>query len=191
MALPDKEKRRYGGTSFEDRQADRSERLLRAAVDVFGRVGREGATVAAICAEAGLTQRYFYESFASREALFLEAYRMAQRELLEQIGRARDAAADPVRGALTGFFEGLASHPGPARVFLNDPHGREPEMQAAGMEAARALVQIFAPGTRDALVGAGVLGAVIDIARRWIDGGFAEPVARVVEVALPFVRAAG
>ncbi|MEI9995452.1 MAG: TetR/AcrR family transcriptional regulator [Rhizomicrobium sp.] len=185
----EKEKRRYGGASFVDRQADRRERLVRAAVDVFGRVGREGATVAAICAEAGLTARYFYESFPNREAVFLEAYRTAQRELLAQIEQARAAASDPVRGALTGFYEGLAAHPGPARVFLNDPHGREPEMQAAGVEAAKALVQMFAPGTRDVLMAAGVLGAVIDIARRWIDDGFAEPVERVVEVALPFVRA--
>jgi AcrR family transcriptional regulator len=190
MAVTEKEKRRYGGASFEARQTDRRERLVRAAVDVFGRAGRDGATVAAICAEAGLTARYFYESFPSREALFVEAYRTAQRELLADVARAITASDDPVRGALTGFFGVLASHPGPARVFLLDPHGREPAMQEAGRDAAMQLVQLFAPGTKNALTGAGVLGAIIDIARHWIASDFAEPLDHVVAVALPFARAA-
>jgi AcrR family transcriptional regulator len=188
MVTLEKQKRRYGGASFADRQADRRERLIGAAIDVFERAGRDGATVAAICAEAGLTARYFYESFPSRDALFLEAYRLVQHELLAAIGRAAPSG-DPVRDALTGFFAALAEHPGPARVFLLDPHGREPEMQAAGIEAATRLVQLFAPGVRTPLAAAGVLGAVIDIARRWIAGGFAEPVAAVVDLALPFARA--
>src|ERR1700761_9280591 len=138
------EKRRYGGASFEDRQADRRERLIAAAIEVFGRWGREGATVAAICAQAGLTARYFYESFPNRDALFLEAYRLVQGELLALIEQARDGA-DPVRGALTGLYSPLAEDPGLARVFLLDPHGREPHMQAAGREAATRLVKLFAP----------------------------------------------
>src|ERR1700754_2161618 len=82
------EKRRYGGASFEDRQAERRERLIAAAIEVFGRWGREGATVAAICAEAGLTARYFYESFPNRDALFIAAYQTVQAELLTQMAQA-------------------------------------------------------------------------------------------------------
>ncbi len=108
------EKRRYGGASFEDRQADRRERLIAAAIEVFGRWGRDGATVAAICAEAGLTARYFYESFPNRDALFVEAYRAVQAELLTQMAKA--SGPDPVRAALSQFYAGLASHPGLASV---------------------------------------------------------------------------
>src|ERR1700734_2691295 len=56
----EKEKRRYSGQSFEARQSDRRERLVRAALLVAGRFGLEGSSVAAICAEADLTARYFY-----------------------------------------------------------------------------------------------------------------------------------
>ncbi|MEI9988751.1 MAG: TetR/AcrR family transcriptional regulator [Rhizomicrobium sp.] len=189
MATLEKERRRYGGASFADRQAERRERLIGAAIDVFGRTGRDSATVAAICAEAGLTARYFYESFPSRDALFLEAYGAVQRELLARLTQAVDPA-DPVKSALTGFFAALAEHPGPARVFLLDAHGREPAMQAAGRETATRLVQLFAPRTRTVLAAAGVLGAVIDIARAWIERGFAEPVEEVVATALPFAQAA-
>src|ERR1041384_2917106 len=79
------EKRRYSGQSFEDRQAERRERLIRAAVQVAGRVGLDATSVAAICAEAGLTARYFYESFPTREAIFVEAYRAVQDELFAYI----------------------------------------------------------------------------------------------------------
>ncbi|HJW41927.1 MAG TPA: helix-turn-helix domain-containing protein [Rhizomicrobium sp.] len=185
----EKERRRYGGASFEDRLSERRERLIRAAVEVFGRAGRDGATVAAICAQAGLTARYFYESFPSRDALFLEAYRLVQRELLAEIERNRDAE-NPVRGALTAFYAGLAAHPGLARVFLLDPHGRETAMQDAGRETATRLVKLFAPKVQTHLAAAGMLGAVVDIARRWIESDFAEPVETVVATALPFAQAA-
>jgi AcrR family transcriptional regulator len=189
MATLEKEKRRYGGASFEDRQAERRRRLMLAAIAVFERMGRDGATVAAICAEAGLTARYFYESFPNLDALFLEAYRAVQQELLADIARHAADDPDPVKAALHAFFAAMAEHPGPARVFLLDPHGREPEMQAAGYDTAAKLLGLLAPGVRDPLALAGVLGAVVDIARRWVSGGFQESVDRVTETALRFTRA--
>jgi len=188
MATQEKEKRRYGGASFEDRLAERKRRLMLAAIDVFERSGRDGASVATICAEAGLTARYFYESFPNLDALFLEAYQAVQHELLAEIGRAAQGR-DPVRAALKAFFAALAAHPGPARVFLLDPHGREPAMQEAGYDTAVKLLALFAPGVRDPLAAAGVLGAIVDIARRWISGGFAETVDQVTTTALRFAKA--
>ena len=187
MASEIPEKRRYGGASFEDRQADRRERLVQAAIEVFGRWGREGATVAAICAEAGLTARYFYESFPNRDALFVEAYRAVQAKLLTEMAEA--SGPDPVRAALAGFYGGLAAHPGLAKVFLLDAHGREPDMQAAGEPTAKKLSEMFAPEVTSPLALAGMRGAIIQIARSWIAGGFVEPVESVVDTALGFARA--
>jgi AcrR family transcriptional regulator len=189
MTTQEKERRRYGGASFADRRSDRRDRLLRAAIEVFGRTGRDGATVAAICAEAGLTARYFYESFPNRDALFVEAFRAAQRELLNRLAQSIDPA-DPVRSALTGFFAGLAEHPGPARVFLLDPHGREPEMLVAGEEAAARLARLLLPNARSELAVTGALGALVQVARRWIASDFAEPIEKVVETVLPFLTVA-
>jgi AcrR family transcriptional regulator len=183
----EKEKRRYSGQSFEDRQEGRRARLVRAALEVAGRFGLEGTSVAAICAEAGLTARYFYESFPSRDAIFVEAYRMAQDELLADIAELADAK-DPVASALTGFFSVLKSHPGAARVFLLDLDDHGPAMKAASREGAEKFAALFAPKVRDGLVLAGILGAIIQIAKGWIAGGFAEPVARVVATAVVFTR---
>ena len=181
--------RRYSGQSFEDRRAERRVRLIRAAVTVAGKVGIEASSVAAICGEAGLTARYFYESFPSREALFLEAYRTVQEVLLARIAEQADPA-DPVRRAVTGFFEALKANPGIARVFLVDLDDHGPEMKAASRQGARKLAGHFAPAASHPLMAAGVLGAIIDIARRWIESGFAEPPEKVVAIAMRFTEVA-
>lgn len=181
------EKRRYSGQSFEDRQTDRRTRLVRAACDVAGRFGLEGTSVAAICAEAGLTARYFYESFPGREVIFVEAYRFVMDELLADIAGFVDAK-DPVASALRGFFTVLESHRGQARVFLLDLDDHGPAMKAASQEGAAKFAKLFAPGARDILQIAGILGAIIQIAKRWIAGGFCEPVADVVAAALAFTK---
>jgi AcrR family transcriptional regulator len=66
------EQRRYGGRSAQERAEDRRERLVEAAISVLAAQG-ERATMTAICHEAGLTERYFYESFANRDAALVAA----------------------------------------------------------------------------------------------------------------------
>ncbi len=181
------EKRRYSGQSFEDRQADRRSRLVRAAALVAGRSGLEGTSVAAICAEAGLTARYFYESFPSREAIFVEAYRAVQDELLTRI-QAAPAAGDATKRALTGFFAAIQSSPGVARVFLIDLDDHGGAMRMASFEGAQKLSKAFGLKATHPLMVAGIVGAVVDIAKRWIESEFAEPVEKVVEIAWPFTQ---
>lgn len=181
------EKRRYSGQSFEDRQSDRRERLVRAAAIVAGRFGLEGTSVAAICAEAGLTARYFYESFPSREAVFIEAYRVVRDELLARIGD-HHGRADPTRAALAGFYAALLANPGLARVFLVDLDDHGPAMKEVSREGAAKLIKTFGLKARQPLLLAGILGAIVDIAKRWIESDFAEPLEKVVEIALAFTR---
>lgn len=64
--------RPYRGVSAEDRRAERRVRLKEASLDLIGAAGVEEVTVEAVCRSAGLTKRYFYESFADRDALFAE-----------------------------------------------------------------------------------------------------------------------
>jgi AcrR family transcriptional regulator len=60
---------RYGGVTAQARVADRRERLLAAGLELFGTQGYPRTTIDQVCAEAGLTKRYFYESFRSCEDL--------------------------------------------------------------------------------------------------------------------------
>src|SRR3569623_2122422 len=66
--------RPYGGLAKAERVAPRRARFIAAGIELFGTQGFRGATVRGICAAAGLTDRYFYESFASLEALLAEVY---------------------------------------------------------------------------------------------------------------------
>lgn len=70
-----KTKRTYGGLSEAQRVNERRERFLEAGLEVFGSLGMRGATVRKLCKEAGLTERYFYESFTGTEDLYCEVFR--------------------------------------------------------------------------------------------------------------------
>jgi AcrR family transcriptional regulator len=185
LSLP--EKRRYSGQSFADRQAERREKLIRAAVEIAGRVGLDGTSVAAICAEAGLTARYFYESFPTREAIFVEAYRAVQDELLSRI-TAVSSAGDAAKRALTGFFTAIQTRPDLARVFLIDLDDHGGAMRMASFEGANKLSKAFGLKATHPLMIAGIIGGIVDIGKRWIESEFAEPLDKVVEIALPFTR---
>ena len=181
-----REKRRYSGQSFEDRQTERWEKLIRAAVQVAGRGGLEAASVAAVCAEAGLTARYFYESFPTREAIFVEAYRAVQNELLHRITEGK-GQGDPKR-ALTGFYNAIRERQDLARVFLIDLEDHDGAMRMASFEGANKLSKAFGLKATHPLMVAGIIGGLVDIAKRWIESDFAEPVEKVVAIALPFTR---
>lgn len=62
--------RPYGGVQARDRVAERRRRLLDAGLELLG--GSDSPpdlTVRAVCGEAGITARYFYESFTDKDAL--------------------------------------------------------------------------------------------------------------------------
>src|SRR6201988_5481549 len=89
--------RQYGGHSAEERQLARRERLIEAAIRVYGEVGYRNATVKAVCEAAELTERYFYESFANSEALLIAAFDVVSPRLidcLEAIRKEHAGAAD-------------------------------------------------------------------------------------------------
>ena len=180
------EKRRYSGQSFEDRQAERRDKLIHAAVMVAGKVGLEATSVAAICAEAGLTARYFYESFPTREAIFVEAYRAVQNELLTRI--TATPGPDAAKRALAGFYAAIRERQDLARVFLIDLEDHDGAMRMASFEGANKLSKAFGLKATHPLMVAGIIGALVDIAKRWIESDFAEPLEKVVDIALPFTK---
>ncbi|MCW2511983.1 MAG: hypothetical protein JWR11_1025 [Mycobacterium sp.] len=62
--------RPYGGVQARDRVAERRRKLLDAGLELLG--GSDDPadlTVRALCSEAGITARYFYESFADKDEL--------------------------------------------------------------------------------------------------------------------------
>lgn len=186
--------RLYGGQSQEARVAERREKLMQAAAKLYGAAGTTGVSVTAICAEAGLTPRYFYESFASREALLLAVFRQVCEHLVFDVTEAIDRKAQIdgslADSALTAFFRLLSEHPDLARVFLVETDHHDPEMLKVGRGMLDQLAGLIAPDVTDPLARVGAMGAVLRMARFWIEGDYAEPVAHMAGLARRFVDAA-
>ncbi|SFD72115.1 TetR/AcrR family transcriptional regulator [Massilia yuzhufengensis] len=186
--------RSYRGLSQEARRADRRARLVAAAIAVYGERGYHQATVKAVCDAAGLTERYFYESFANSEALLIDSFDAVVHSVLGQITR---AAQDAGRGRITrsramlhAYFESLQNEPQSARVFLVEIRGVsravdqafDGALRAIGREVARIVAPPGVP--ENALLQAGVVGGVIHIALRWIEDGYRPGIDTVVDSAL-------
>ncbi|TMK84833.1 MAG: TetR/AcrR family transcriptional regulator [Actinobacteria bacterium] len=104
--------RSYGGVSARQRVAARYERLLDAALELYGTRGYVATGVKDVCRQAGLTDRYFYESFQNSGDLFTAAFDRTTNELLLLVAqRLTEVDADPaaqVRAAIETFVRALA-----------------------------------------------------------------------------------
>lgn len=117
--------RRYGGASAAERQAQRLERLLDAGFDVFGRIGYREATMRMICSQARLTDRYFYEHFATVDEVFLAVHQKVSAETAKAVvmavsGVPMDNSMAMVRAGLKAFFEFIKEDPRRAQILLMD-----------------------------------------------------------------------
>lgn len=186
--------RSYRGLSQEERRADRRARLIAAAIAVYGERGYHQATVKAVCDAAGLTERYFYESFANSEALLIACFNAVTYAVLGEItgaaraaGRARVARS---RAMLHAYFAALQREPQSARVFLVEIRGVsravDQAFDGALREIGREVARIVAPpgAAGDELLQAGVVGGVIHIALRWIGDDYRPDIEAVVDSAL-------
>ncbi len=186
--------RPYRGLSPQERVAQRRDRLVAAAIAVYGERGYHQATVRSVCEAAGLTERYFYESFANSEELLIASFQAVTRSVLAEViraaaggGRSRTGRA---RAMLRAYFSALQRDPRPARVFLVEIRGVSGAVDKAFDEALRQIGRevaqlVGAPAARhDELLQAGVLGGVIHIAIRWIGDGYRPSLDVVTDTAL-------
>jgi AcrR family transcriptional regulator len=78
----------YGGVTGEQRIAERRRKLIEAGMNLFGSPDSGLVRVKDVVTEAGLTERYFYESFSDLDALFDAVLELAN----ETVERAVNAA---------------------------------------------------------------------------------------------------
>lgn len=188
--------RTYRGADPQQRQQERRIRLLDAAVKVFGTTGYRTATVEKVCGEAGLTKRYFYESFSNSEDLLMAAYGRATDAMRENILAGAQAEADSteqvLRGALTGFFTFVAENPESARIAFVEILGVSPTVDALYRKTttsfSETVLQVAeAAGSSRGLAGPnrrtlamGLVGAVLTIAQQWLLSPEREPLDSVI-----------
>jgi len=197
--------RAYRGASPHQRVEQRRARLVDAGVDVFGTIGYRAATIEHICARAGLSKRYFYESFPDSEALLLACYERCCNEfhdaLVIAVSEAPETIEARLRAALCGYFGAIDADQRGARITLLEVLG----VSTAVDQAYAAQFQRFA-GSVEALAGdafstsrlpkpqldviaQGIFGAITQIATKWLLDQRRRPRAQLIDATYVLVLA--
>lgn len=118
--------------------AERREKLLDAAGDVFAARGYHGASLEEIAQAAGVSKALIYEHFASKRELHGELIEHQAGEIFRrlQANAERDAPAEErLRGGLDGFFSFVEEHRGAWRAVFRDAADPEVAEHIAGVQA--------------------------------------------------------
>jgi AcrR family transcriptional regulator len=114
----------FRGVSADDRRLDRRSRLVRAAFEIAGTEGAGALGVGHVCLTAGLTKRYFYESFATLAELESAVVDHAIAVMSERVDPFRPAKpGGPPQAWLEAFVGALVDDQCLARVLLAETHG--------------------------------------------------------------------
>lgn len=145
--------RTWRGQTSEERQAGRRERLIEAGIALFGTRGYANTPVKAICEEAGLTERYFYEAFEDREDLLDQIYTLlladCRQATLDAIRRSGDQLEESMKAGLAAFAHELTRDPRRARIQEIEVVGVSPELERKRREAIHAFAGIVADRVRE------------------------------------------
>ncbi|BBX47218.1 TetR/AcrR family transcriptional regulator [Mycobacterium cookii] len=171
-------KRSYRGVSADARRQQRRRVLIEACLDLIGAGGTPAVTAESVSARAKLTKRYFYESFASREAILLA---VLDEMFFELIGKIRDAidSVDPDARAETVtavFVTTLCDDPRRARLYAEAP--AIPTLQERRDEAIVAFTDLIArdddtgavASLKHQLMTRIIVSGVTDAVTSWING---------------------
>ena len=195
--------RKYAGQSESERIRERREKFLEAGLEIFGTVGLRGAKVRAICKAAGLTERYFYESFKNTEDLFLAVYDQQNVKMFEffstRLPTLPEDLDDRIHAALNLFFD-LMGNDRLVRVrYLESLAGSE-AVQQQHLQGHRQFAKISAqfirvdnPGLSlsDEIletVALAINGAINALATQWMLEGYQTPQDTIVSGAAMTIK---
>jgi AcrR family transcriptional regulator len=183
-------RRPYRGVSATDRRDQRRRRLIDAGLQLFGTRGIAAVGIVDICAEAGLTKRYFYENFASIDALAEAVFEHVTGNLVAVVAPAIEVGAgrDP-RPALTVYARAILSDPRVVRLLAVESQTGPLKKYRDGFPT-RAVELWFAfaatdddiPPPQDMRLKAyGFVGAAQQIGMAWLDGHFPLSIDQVID----------
>lgn len=168
---------RWSGVPLEDRQARRRDDLVAAGVQLLGSAGGPAVTVRAVCRQASLTERYFYESFTDRD----EFVRAVYDDVCER-AMAALTSATTARQAVEFFVALMVDDPVRGRVLLLAPEV-EPVLARSGAEwmpnfidllqrTLPTITEIADPVTQH-MAATSLLGALTALFTAYLDGRLA------------------
>ena len=176
--------RSYRGLTPEQRAAQRRERFVEAALNLFGNEGFHATTVRKLCKEAGLTDRYFYESFSSMEECLIEVYESCLQGILVRLQSSlTDIQTDVfpeelIKRLLNDFFVEMED-PRVAKICMFEAEGVSVNMHSMYNDYIRRFVTILMAASRShvknwplsdeetEVLGNGIVGGIIQATRNW------------------------
>ncbi|ANA98510.1 TetR/AcrR family transcriptional regulator [Mycobacteroides chelonae] len=181
--------RGYGGISADQRRTERRVRLLDAALDMVGSQGYNGLSVSGLCQATGLNDRYFYEHFENRHAIFVALVdELAAQTLAVMTAAIAVAGTDErqvVRAGLGACIDLLTEDPRKARVvFVESPahnsHRHRTQIRDMFIALMRAQASRISGGAlsqdldhRVTLAGIQLFGALMESVTSWLAGDLA------------------
>lgn len=187
----------YRGVSAQDRAAERRARLMEATLEVWADPSRR-TTMTAVCAEAGLTERYFYESFAGLDEALRAVLEAIAVEIEQTTTSAAEAAGDDpaarTQAMVETFVDYLAADPRKGRVAIVEA-GSMPELRQRRTELLRHFAHRTAEEARawlqlpedsaaeDELAGLLFIGGMAELITAWLDGAIRAEPADIVRAA--------
>ena len=123
----------------EQRAEERKARLLAAALELFARQGYGRTTIEALCSEAKVTARHFYQLFDSREAILRALYDNIIADLRAGVLKAMSAPelnlSEQIPLAVSAMVHHYLEDSRHARVGVLEVVGVSPQMEARRREA--------------------------------------------------------
>lgn len=184
--------RSYRGESQEQRAQKRRDQFIAAGKRLFGTIGYRRTTVRALCKEAGLTDRYFYESFNSTEDLLVAVYQQLILNMELSVLSALQIDPPPkdkeewIASGLDAFFAAVEDHEA-ARIVWLEVLGVSPVVDAIYTRTLRQFAEMLLTLVRSAVpnwpvdtdagpvVAMGAIGAASEAAKGWMMSGYQAP----------------
>jgi AcrR family transcriptional regulator len=206
MPQPYAATRAYAGVSASERAASRRGLFVDAAVELFGTRGYASTGVKDLCRAAGVTDRYFYESFRSRAELFTAAFDRAVGELFAAVATAvAEVPPNPAAqasAAVDTFVRAVVDDPRRARLLFVEATVVGGEVERHVRASIRRFAELIAATARshvdgdlpDQLVTMGALslvGAIQLVLIEWLDGTLDATIDEVIDYFVEMLLVAG
>jgi AcrR family transcriptional regulator len=174
--------RPYGGVDAADRLAGRRTRLLTAGLDILGsNADLSELTVRGICRHAGITPRYFYESFTDKDEFVGAVFDWVIADIAATTQAAVAAARpdDQTRAAMANIVQTIVNDPRVGRLLFSS-HLAHPVLARKRIEAGSLMAMLSGQQVVSTLhvpdnekvkaAGYFVVGGVVQAIGAWLAG---------------------
>ncbi|MFI5505860.1 TetR/AcrR family transcriptional regulator [Mycobacterium sp. NPDC051804] len=191
----------WRGQTQRDRSAERRAQLLEVGERLLGSDGSAAFTMRAVCREAHLSPRYFYESFDAREDLLVAVYNRVEEKLIAFIVGQMSNGPATTRDVLESCANFFEQDPRRARILLREPLADDTlRMHSASRTPSfiKALIPVLGPEVRDLmsreperieLISTVLGGALVALYLDWADGRLHLPREAIADAAVAVVEA--